>query len=328
MKINRSTEYLFTPPWWLSNPHLQTLWPTLFRRPIKDLILTRERVELADGDFVDLDWTGGPKNSPVVLVLYGVEGSTRSAYVKNMLYAIQQQGWRGVLLHFRGCSGELNRFLHSYHAGKTNDLAAVTQMLQAREPNTPLAAVGFSLGGNVLLKWLGETGEKNPLVSAVAISVPFDLEKSVRRLNNGFSRLYQAYLLACLRRKISTKLRRRTWDIQLPQLNTLRTLYDFDNQITAKLHGFTNAEDYYAQSSCRQYLQSIRVPTLLLQAKDDPFMTEDALPQLHDISEQVQFELSEKGGHVGFITGNAPWALEYWLDKRVPMQLATGFLRH
>jgi predicted alpha/beta-fold hydrolase len=312
----------FNPPWWLSNPHLQTLWSVLFQRRIKNLTLTRERIELPDGDFVDLDWTQGPENSPIILVLYGVESSVHSPYVKRMLHTLQQKGWRGVLLNFRGCSGEMNRFLHSYHGGNTSDLVTVTQILREREPNTPLAAVGFSLGGNVLLKWLGETGDKNPLVSAVAISIPFDLEKTVRRLNQGFSRLYQTYLLNALRHKISTKLSERAWDIQLPPLDTLRTLYDFDDQITARLNGFAGADEYYLKSSCRQYLQGICVPTLLLQAKDDPFMTEDALPLPHDLSPHVQFELSEKGGHIGFVAGNAPWAIEYWLDKRVSIALA------
>jgi len=181
---------LFNPPWWFRNPHLQTLWSTLFRRRIKNLTLSRERIELSDGDFVDLDWVEGPKNSPMILILHGLEGSANSSYVRGMLRAVHQRGWRGVLMHFRSCSGELNRLPRSYHGGETGDLAAVVQILRDREPNTSLAAIGFSLGGNVLLKWLGETGEKNPLVAAIAISVPFDLAKSVACLNHGFARIY------------------------------------------------------------------------------------------------------------------------------------------
>jgi predicted alpha/beta-fold hydrolase len=315
---------LFKPAWWLPHAHLQTLWPTLCRSRIKHAPLSRERIELSDGDFIDIDWTAGEANSPIVVLLHGLEGSADSPYLGGMLRAIEAQGWRGALLYFRGCSGEINRLPHSYHAGNTLDIAFFTQMLRTREPNTPLAAIGFSLGGNVLLKWLGETGAENPLVAAVAISVPFDLEKCVQRLNSGFSRIYQAHLLRHLQRKIHYKLGAYPDCLALlkeVQVKEVRSLRAFDQHITAKLNHFSGAEEYYAQSSSRAYLRTITVPTLLLQAEDDPFLYKEVLPASHELGEQVQLEVSEKGGHLGFITGSLPWRPQYWLEERVPLFL-------
>lgn len=310
----------FKAAWWLQNPHLQTLWATLCRRPIKNLHITRERFELPDGDFLDLDWVGNNKG-PIVIILHGLEGSIDSPYAKGMLNAIQCQGWRGVVMHFRCCSGEPNRLSRMYHSGETGDLATIVNALRQRERDTPIAAIGFSLGANVLLKWLGETNKQNPLKAAVAISAPFELSKSVKRVNQGFSRVYQWSLLKSLHKKIQTKFQKQSAPIVIPPLSSLRTLRDFDEHITAPLHGFRNADEYYIASSCRQYLKYIGVPTLLLQSEDDPFMTKDLLPEPHELSSQVVFELMEKGGHVGFITGSFPWRAQYWLEKRAPQFL-------
>jgi uncharacterized protein len=310
----------FKPSWWLSSPHVQTLWPTLCRRPIKNFLLQRERFELQDGDFLDLDWSYR-QSGPIVLMLHGFEGSIKSPYAKGMLQAIDNRGWRGVLMHFRSCSGEYNRLPRIYHSGETGDVAAVISALKQREPNTPIAAIGFSLGGNVLLKWLGETGHSNPLAAAVAISVPFELHKAADRINQGFSKVYQWHLLKSVRNKIKNKFQRMPAPFPMPLLSNLRSIRDFDDKVTAPLHGFINANDYYTQSSSRQYLNNIRVPTLLVQSKDDPFMTDDLLPKEHELSSHITFELSEKGGHVGFVTGKYPWQVDYWLEKRVPLYL-------
>ncbi len=314
----------FKPAWWLTNPHCQTLWSVLCRRRIKNLFPRRERFELTDGDFIDLDWVGG-ETGPIVLILHGLEGSIQSPYVQGMLYTILQQGWRGVCMHFRGCSGEPNRLSRAYHSGETVDIAEVVNQLQQREPKTPLAAIGFSLGGNVLLKWLGETGQSNPLVAAIAVSVPFELAKAVVRINHGFSRIYQWRLLHSLCKKIRWKFQHQPAPFSIPTLKMLRTLREFDDQVTAPLHGFVDGEDYYTRSSCRQYLQTIRVPTLLLQAKDDPLVGNNSLPAQHEIAAQVIFELSEKGGHVGFVSGRFPWKSFYWLEKRAPLFLRNYF---
>lgn len=311
----------FKAAWWLTNPHLQTIWPTLFRRMNADLNLKRERFELADGDFVDLDWVG-EGNGPIVLLLHGLEGSVNSPYAQGMLYKLQQLGWRGVCMHFRGCSEEFNRQPRSYHSGDTKDVAEVMAAIHAREPRTALAAIGFSLGGNVLLKWLGESGAQNPLRVAVAVSVPFELSKTADRVQQGFSRLYEIHFMRSLRRKIRNKFANRPAPIELPPLEKLKTLRDFDDKVTAPLHGFKNADDYYQKASSRQYLKKIVIPTLLLQAKDDPLMTEDLLPSKQELSSQVILELTEKGGHVGFVTGDVPWRAQYWLEQRIPVFLA------
>ncbi|HVV68873.1 MAG TPA: hydrolase [Gammaproteobacteria bacterium] len=310
----------FKPAWWLRNRHLQTIWPTLFRRRIKNLPLWRERIELPDGDFIDLDWTGHPK-APLVLILHGLEGSIFSPYARGMLQALHHHGWCGVFMHFRGCSGEDNRLLRAYHAGDTEDIAYILKILQQRSSGLPMAAIGFSLGGNILLKWLGQTQEKNLLSAAVAISVPFDLHKSVQTITTGFSKIYEKYILNCLCKKTRRKLQSQINTRQFPKISSLKTLYDFDNQVTAPLHGFNDAMEYYALSSCRQYLSNIQVPTLLLQAKDDPFVTPDSLPQPHELASAIQFELTAKGGHVGFVSGEL-WKVRYWLEERVPQFLS------
>jgi predicted alpha/beta-fold hydrolase len=318
----------FKAAWWLPGPHLQTLWPTLIRRP-KKISLQRERVELPDGDFVDLDWIIHPnqkKNSPIVLILHGLEGSSRSSYARGMLQAIANRGWRGAVMHFRGCSGELNRLPRSYHSGDTNDFAGILNQLIAREPQTPVAVIGYSMGGNVLLKWLGELGQRNQavdnVVAAVAVSVPFELNKAVDRLQQGFSRLYTRHFLRRLCKKIRTKQRRQPLPLNISSWSHIRTLRDFDDQITAPLHGFSDAEEYYVKSSSRQFLKHINVPTLLLQAKDDPFMTEAVIPEHHELSACVKLEVTEKGGHVGFVSGRTPWQPVYWLEQRIPFFLS------
>lgn len=316
----------FKPAWWLRNPHLQTLWPHLFRRSIRKLNTRRERLELPDGDFLDLDWLGAENNgAPIVIIMHGFEGSINSHYAKGLMYELSQQGWRAVFMHFRGCSGDHNRLSRAYHSGETTDVQYVVKTLLKREPNAPVAAIGFSLGGNVLLKWLGETGEKNPLIAAIAISVPFDLTVAVVRINQGFSRIYQKYLLNCACRKLKDKYTSNPGPVNIACFEKIKTIHDFDDCVTAPLHGFANADEYYRKSSSRQYLRGIKVPTLLIHAKDDPFMTADVLPTEDEVPSPVMLEVSDGGGHVGFVSGNFPWRPEYWLEKRVPLFLQKYF---
>lgn len=310
----------FTPAWWCRGPHAQTLWARLARRP-PHVALRRERLELPDGDFIDLDWTekGG---GPIVIVLHGLEGSSDSPYARGLLRAIECRGWRGVVMHFRGCSGEPNRLARSYHSGDTGDLAFLVTTLRRREPHAPLATVGFSLGGNVLLKWLGKAGGVTPLHAAVAVSVPFVLHGAAARLQQGFSRLYQWRLLRSLRHSVDAKRRHVELPLKIRDLSALKNFRDFDEYITAPLHGFDGADHYYTVSSSRQHLGGITVPTLLLHARDDPFMTESAIPRPDELSESVTLELSPHGGHVGFVAGFWPWRPRYWLDERIPAYLA------
>lgn len=310
----------FKPAWWLRNSHLQTIWPVIIRkRKLNSGIeLQRERLELPDGDFLDLDWMNKSARGPIVLVLHGFEGSVNSHYAKGMLNAIHAQGYRAVFMHFRGCSGEHNRLSRGYHSGETGDLAFVINTLIAREADTPHAAIGYSLGGNVLLKWLGETGKNNPLKAAVAVSVPFELKKATDRLNTGFSRFYQWYLLRCLRFRLQRKFAVVPPPVDASFMSALNNFRDYDEQITAPLHGFRDAEEYYAMTSSRQYLRHIQVPTLILHAKDDPFMTSDVIPCGEELSSAVRLEVTESGGHVGFVGGVLPWRPIYWLEERAP----------
>lgn len=306
----------FKPAWWLRNPHLQTVWPRLFRKALKNLFLTSERVELPDGDFVDLEWAGEGRG-PLVLILHGFEGSIHSHYAKGLLSTITKQGWRGVFMHFRGCSGVPNRLPRSYHSADTGDLAFIVNMLRQREPDVSISAIGISLGGNVLLKWLGESVDKNPLTAAIAVSVPFELKKTALHIQKGMSRLYQWHLLKTVIKRMEQQLRVTPPALKLPCLNTLQTLEAFDNLITAPLHGFQNSDEYYSIASSRQYLRGIQVPTLIIHAKDDPFMTLDAIPHANEVSTFVQLEIQEAGGHVGFVGGKVPWRAEYWLESRI-----------
>lgn len=317
----------FKPAWWLRNSHLQTLWPVLLRkRKLHPAIhLMRERLELPDGDFLDLDWVNKDAQGPIIILLHGFEGSIQSHYAKGMLNAMHQQGWRCVFMHFRGCSGEDNRLQRGYHSGDTSDLAYLVNSLQFQEPHTPLAAIGYSLGGNILLKWLGETGSMNPLKAAIAISVPFELKKAATRVQAGFSRFYQWYFLHCLLKRLQRKHAKVPAPVDLSAVNRVHSLREFDEVFTAPVYGFHDAEEYYASASSRQYLRFIQVPTLLLHAKDDPFMTADVVPLNDELSPYVKMELCEKGGHVGFVAGQVPWRPHYWLEERSPVFFSQFF---
>jgi predicted alpha/beta-fold hydrolase len=315
------TRSTFRAPWWLPSAHLQTLWAPLLRRG-PHLSLRRERIELPDGDFLDLDWTRG-ESGPIVLIVHGLEGSSASPYARGLLAAVERNAWRGVVMHFRGCSGEPNRLDRTYHSGDTGDVAHVAALLRERAAGAPVAAVGYSMGGNVLLKWLGEQGEPTPLAAAVAVCVPFTLAVAAQRLDRGFSRFYQWRLIGDLRRKLRRKYSRRPSPVDLHRVSRCRNFWEFDDQVTAPLHGFRDVHDYYARSSSRQYLHGIETPTLIIHAGDDPFMTPALIPQPHELSPSTELELSPQGGHVGFIQGPWPWRSRYWLEHRIPEFLRT-----
>jgi len=305
----------FKPAWWLPGPHAQTLAPYLFRHS-RLPSLRRLRMELDDGDFLDLDWSPLTEG-PVVLLLHGLEGSINSHYAGGLLSCLYHAGMTVVFMHFRGCSGEPNRLPRSYHSGETGDLETVLRRIRQDYPDRPLSAVGVSLGGNVLLKWLGEQHEQTLLNRAVAVSVPFELDRAAKRLQQGFSRVYQYFLLGKLRRSMADKSKRVSLPIGPAQLRELKTLYAFDDTFTAPLHGFQSADDYYQRSSSRRFLATINTATLILHACDDPFMDPSVIPEAHELSSQVTLELSEHGGHVGFIAGHWPGRPVYWLEQRV-----------
>ena len=309
----------FAPAWWLPGPHLQTVWPVLLR-PTRTVSLTRERLELPDGDFIDIDWTSDA--GPIVVILHGLQGSSRSALVQRLLRSLARRGWRGAVMHFRGCGGEPNRLPRTYHSGETGDIGYFLRCLRERHPSTPVAAVGYSLGGNVLLKWLAERGAGAELAAAVAVSVPFLLARAADRLDRGASRLYRRHFIADLHRTVRAKFRHRPGPLDLRAVRRARTFRGFDDRVTAPLHGFRDAAHYYDEASCRQYLRGVARPTLILHALDDPFMTADVVPRRDELSPSIRLELSAAGGHVGFVEGSAPWWARYWLEERIPRFLA------
>jgi uncharacterized protein len=316
------TASAFRPAWWLPGAHLQTLYPSIFRKRTNPH-LTRQRMELPDGDFLDIDWTDDA-GGMLVLVLHGLEGSIESHYAGGLLSRLQREGWYAGLMYFRGRSGEVNRLPRSYHSGDTADLDYVIKALRTAYPHRRIAVIGISLGGNVLLKWLGEHGSNAPVRTAIAVSVPFDLDSAARRLERGFSRVYRNHLLGKLRQSIIAKSVRHKPPLPLHELGRLRSFHAFDDAITAPLHGFADVGDYYSRSSCKPFLKSIGIPTLILQARDDPFLPADALPGENDISPSVTLELSDHGGHVGFVAGTCPHAPVFWLEQRIAAHLA-GF---
>lgn len=304
----------FRPAWWLPGAHLQTLWPSLFRHHAP-LALDRERVELEDGDFIDLSWLRGARG-PCVLVIHGLEGGLDSHYATGTLNALAQAGFRPVFMHLRGCSGVPNRLPRSYHSGATGDLLSVLRHLADRLGEPPFAAVGFSLGGNLLLKYLGEQQPPVPLQAAAAISVPFQLGDAMTRLDQGFSRIYQRHLLNRLKASYVRKFATLPSPLSV-NVEQLSSFFEFDDQVTAPLHGFSGAEDYYTRCSCRQFLRNVRVPTLILHAQDDPFMFPGSIPNMDELGPQTTLELAERGGHVGFVAGTLPWHPSYWAEQRL-----------
>lgn len=322
-------ESSFKPAWWMTNPHIQTIYSSM-RHPLLAPIDQVERIDLPDGDFLDLAWSCAnlPKTSPLIIILHGLGGCVNSSYVARFMQAFNEKGWRAVLMHFRGASPEPNRVARAYHSGDTLDLDYVVHLLEQREPETQKAVVGVSLGGNILLKWLGEQKDKSNFKAAVAVSVPFVLNEVANRMNAGFSRFYQTHLLNQFKTVFAKKLNSldNPPDV-LKKAADCTCFWTFDAQVTAPLNGFSNVYSYYRQCSSRQYLGEIVTPTLLIHAEDDPFMTKDVLPRESELSDFVILELSRKGGHVGFISGSTLGVPVYWLDQRIPEYIEEQFLK-
>jgi len=283
-------------------------------------------VPTSDGDFVDLDWLDAPASArtPLLLVLHGLEGSCRSHYVGGLLELARDEGWGGVVLNFRSCSGEPNRLPRFYHSGDTADLDEIVGRLTVQEPGCVIVAVGVSLGGNVLLKWLGESGDGVPpaLAAAVGISVPFDLEQCARALDRGFQKwVYTANFMRTFKQKVRAKAQRHGAFVDLDAVRRARTFAAYDRVVTAPLHGFADEVDYWRRASCGPYLATVRRPTLLLSALDDPFVPASALPASAALPPGVTLEVTSGGGHVGFVEG-PPWRVRSWAERR-----AIEFLR-
>ena len=302
----------FIPTPWLANRHAQTLLASFQRTPRLDLTLALE--ELPDGDAVEWLRAAEPEGKPAVLLLPGLEGSINSSYAPLLLAAFAARGWCGAILHHRGAACRPNRLVRGCHSGDWSDAAAVTERLRLLGA-TRVAAVGVSLGGNMLLKWLGETGAANPLAAAVAVSVPFELGDCADALDSGFARIYRGHLLRDMRRSMLAKRHLNSFDRHW--LGSLRTFRQFDDAITARQNGFANVEEYYLRCSCRQFLGGIARPTTIIHALDDPFVPRESLPE--SLPPAVRLVLTTHGGHVGFLTGRWPRS---WLPEAVVAALA------
>lgn len=340
-------ESKFKPAGWLRNPHMQTLWASKVRQVVAAK-QTPERLELPDGDFLDTNWslpvakatTDADRENPaavptevpaavpgsrgIVCLFHGLGGSIQSAYATAAFNVLEKAGFQVAFLHFRGCSGEPNRLAKAYHSGATDDIRYFIKLAAHRSPGKPIHAVGFSLGANALLKYLGEEGSSCLLKSAIAVAPPLVLQEGANKLNTGFARIYQRYLLDAMKNHLEEK-RQRYPHLNLPNnVSAIKTFWQFDDGVTAHLHGFADVHDYYSQSSSRQYLPAIACHTHIIHALDDPFFTPAVVPDEQELSKQTTLELSRYGGHVGFVAGNNPTGNRYWLDQRIPELLVNA----
>ncbi len=323
-KFGKVVSSSFKAPRWACNANMQTIWPRyMMKKP--NLNTTNERINTPDGDFLDIAWCLPDSPSPretkgVVIVFHGLEGSVNSHYARHIIARMKNDGFIVALMHFRSCSHEVNLTPRAYHSGETADPMQTIRHVKQRYPDLPVFAVGYSLGGNMLLKLLSETAGQKLLSAAVAVSAPLLLAECALRMQRGFSRLYQYYLLNSMKQNLLEKMQRMDMghllSINSDEVKALSTFREFDQEVTSQVHGFDGADDYYEQCSAMPMLKNITTNTLVLHAKDDPFMTEAVVPSDDQLSQSVAYELSEKGGHVGFLHGT-PFSPKLWLQDRI-----------
>lgn len=315
----------YRAPVWLPGGHLQTIYSNLFI-PVPPVTGRRDRLELPDGDFLDFDWVDGRAGAPAVVLFHGLEGSADSPYARDLMTHVRMRGWHGVVAHFRGCSGEDNRLPRAYFAGDSEDVERMLRHVRSRLADSPLYAVGVSLGGNALLKWLGEQGEAaRALVErAAGVSAPLDLTVAGHTLDRGFNRrVYTARFLVTLKQKALRKAARFPGLLEAEAIAAATTFGEFDTLVTARLHGFRDAEEYWLKVSSKPLLHAIAVPTLVINARNDPFLPAWALPSPAEVSPAVLLEQPEAGGHVAFPSGPFPGRLG-WLPRRLMRYFDTG----
>jgi len=281
-----------------------------------------ERLDTPDGDFLDIHHLDAPSGAPLLVLLHGLEGGVRSHYIQGLLGEAKRRHWRAAVLIFRSCGDELNRTRRFYHSGETSDLGFAIGRLSTDHPSSPMVLAGVSLGGNVLLKFLGEQGGAvSPRIrAAAAISVPYDLSRAARHIDKGFSKVYQKSFIRSLQSKAIAKLERFPDLVPRDRIQSIRTMNDFDDILTAPLHGFRDAEDYYARSSAIGWLEGISINTLLLSATDDPFLPPEVLDDVRGVAQHnpcLHIEFTARGGHVGFVAGSIPFRPRYYLEQRV-----------
>jgi len=307
-------------PAWLPGGHPQTIWPYLLRHPA--VPVRRERVTAPDGDFWDFDWiapTHPCAGAPLVVLFHGLEGSSGSHYARALLVALAARGWRGVVPHFRGCSGEPNRMPRAYHSGDHEEAHAMLAAIRARvAPDAVVYAVGVSVGGSVLLNWLGRMGRDAARVvdAAAAVSTPLDLAAAGVAIGQGLNRIYTLNFLSTLKPKSLALARRFPGLLDAARIRRVRTMYEFDDAVTAVLHGFAGTTDYWRRASSKPWLAGVAVPTLVLNARNDPFVPPESLPGPDEVSSYVRLDQPDRGGHVGFLSGPFPGHLE-WLPRRL-----------
>lgn len=306
----------YAAPSWLPGGHAQTIWPLLRKGPLPALL--RERWDTPDGDFIDLDWLPHQPGAPLVVLFHGLEGSSRSPYARHLMRYLAEQGWNGVIPHFRGCSGEPNRLPRGYHAGDAEEIGWILERLAALFPAQRRYAAGVSLGGNALLLWLGTRGSTSSglIDAAAAICAPIDMTATGHVLAQGFNRIYTRHFLATLKHNAAVKLAQHPGIFDPHAMWRSRTLYEFDNLVTAPLHGFRNADEYWSRASSKPHLPDIQIHTLLLNPLNDPFLPAHHLPTRQHVSAVVQLEQPREGGHVGFVSGTWPGHLN-WLPRRI-----------
>jgi uncharacterized protein len=319
-----STIPMYESPWWLQGAHAQTIYPPLFaRRP--SLSYQRERWDTTpngkpDGDFIDVDRivsTEGYATKPMLVVFHGLEGSSRSIYARNLMAAAQSRGWRGMVPHFRGCSGEINRLPRAYHSGDAAEIDWILRRVKAEAPDQPLYVVAISLGGNASLKWLGEQGNAAASVvdALVAVSAPLDLMASGEALGRGFNKLYSRMFLSTMKKSALRKLELHPGIFNRDVVVAAQSLRAFDNEVTAPLHGYRDTDDYWTRASAKPGLANVQVPTLIVNAQNDPFLPAAALPRKADVSKYVTLDFPAHGGHVGFLSAPFPGTTS-WMPQR------------
>lgn len=306
----------YRAPAWLAGPHLQTIYPALLPRP--KVAYRRQRIDTPDGDFVDFDWLDGPPGAPLAVLFHGLEGNSSSHYARVLMRHVRALGWRGVVPHFRGCSGEPNRLPRAYHSGDYAEAGWMLATIRERVPDGPLYAVGVSLGGSALLNWLGREGQRaGKLVTCAAgVSTPLDLTAAGIAIEQGLNRIYSRYFLSTLVPKALAMARRFPGALDAAAIRRASSMYAFDAAVTAPLHGFSSTDDYWMRASSKPWLSSIVVPTLVLNARNDPFIPASSLPGAADVGPGVTLEQPGHGGHSGFAAAPFPGRLD-WLPARL-----------
>jgi len=305
-------------PYWLPGGHAQTIFPAFVPRP--RVVYRRQRVDTPDGDFVDFDWldSGARADAPLLVLFHGLEGSSGSHYALALMAHVAALGWRGIVPHFRGCSGEPNRLARAYHSGDHAEVGWMLRTIRAMEPGVPLFAVGVSLGGSALLNWLGREGHRarDVIEAAAAVSTPLDLSAAGISIGQGLNRIYARHFLSTLVPKALAMARRFPAALDAAAIAPCRTMHRFDEVVTAPLHGFAGADDYWRRASSKPWLRGIAVRTLVLNARNDPFIPAQSLPSRSEASDAVTLEQPAGGGHGGFLSaaGDLRWLPRHLTD--------------